>query len=91
MLFFAIYLLPIIIAVTWTYRTSEKRSEDAFVLKLVGYFFLGTLVIWIDFLPLPVGLAVGLFILKPNVNGKSKKLTLITGCATALISHLFIF
>lgn len=90
LLFFPIYILPITAAVVFGYFTAEKRKEKDLLLKLAGYFFLGTIIFWYGWLPMPVGVAAGYF-LKPKTNTLVKKRVLYGGAVVAFFTHIFIF
>ncbi|MDQ0257187.1 Sec-independent protein secretion pathway component TatC [Evansella vedderi] len=91
LLFFPIYIFPIIAAVAFGYYTTEQQKEKDLILKLAGYFLLGTVLFWYAWLPIPIGLAIGHFILKPKTNATGKKRVLYIGTLVALLSHLLIF
>ncbi|MFA9560624.1 hypothetical protein ACERII_25310 [Evansella sp. AB-rgal1] len=91
LLFFPIYILPIIAIILFGYYTAENKKEEILFLKCFGYFFLGAFIFWIDMWPLPIGFLVGFFLLKPKVNTVMKKRVIIIGLSVALLSHLLIF
>ncbi|WP_078593511.1 hypothetical protein [Evansella clarkii] len=90
-LYFLIYIVPIVLAVAWSSRNTENRKEEALLLKLAGYYFLGTFILWFWMIPLPAGLAAAFFLFRKAENKRAKKQVAITGFAVALISQVFIF
>ncbi|MBU9710857.1 hypothetical protein [Evansella tamaricis] len=91
LLYFLVYLFPIIGSVAFGYFTCETRSEELLIPKLIGYYFLGTLIFWFGLLPIPAGLAIGYFLFKPQTNRSTKKWVLLIGTMISFISQLTIF
>ncbi|WP_041808450.1 hypothetical protein [Evansella cellulosilytica] len=93
LLYFPIYIFPIIGVVAVGFFFSENRKEEALFLKLVGFFFLGTLIFWYSFFPIAVGLAVGFYLIHRfrKVNVKAKRIVLICGFIVAVISEWIVF
>ncbi|MDG5787318.1 hypothetical protein QA612_07410 [Evansella sp. AB-P1] len=90
LLFFPIYIFPIIGVATYGYLSAANKEEEMLILKMIGYFLLGSFIYWYGFIPIPIGLLIA-FLLKPKNNGKTKRNIVYIGTAVAVISHLFVF
>ncbi|MBU9724371.1 MULTISPECIES: hypothetical protein [Bacillaceae] len=94
LLYFLVYILPISLSTAIGYYSSDNRQEELIIPKLIGFYFLGTLIFWYGIIPLPFGFGVGYGLIhywskeKKFVNAPGKKRVLIAGLIVSFISHI---
>ncbi|WP_366922664.1 hypothetical protein MFMK1_003139 [Metallumcola ferriviriculae] len=86
-----VFSILIIAALVYIYQQRENE-EEYLVLKLIGYYFLGSFRFNINQLYFPLGFIIFLIVFKPNVNRKIKHWAAYLGLAAFLIglaSHAY--
>ncbi|MHA6482041.1 hypothetical protein ACX1C1_09060 [Paenibacillus sp. strain BS8-2] len=84
-MFLFLWLIVFVVGIAVLYNGRE-RDEELLILKLIGYYFLGTFYIAINGLALPVGFVISLF-LKPRDNRGVKRGASIFGLVLMIIGQ----
>jgi hypothetical protein len=84
-MYFLFWIVVLVIGVFLLYQNREQE-EEMLVLKLVGYYFLGSFYFNLDGLVLPLGFVISLF-LKPRVNRGVKRGSAIFGLVMMIIGR----
>ncbi|WP_309119584.1 hypothetical protein [Paenibacillus sp.] len=82
-MYFLFWTLVLVVGIYFLYQNRDQK-EDWLVLKLVGYYFLGSFHFNLNGLVLPLGFAVSLF-LKPRENRAVKRGAAIFGLVMMII------
>jgi hypothetical protein len=82
-----LFWLFILIAGVLLLHKSRERDEDFLVLKLLGYYFLGSFTFHLNGLVLPLGFLITLF-MRPNSNRSIKRGAAIFGLVMMILGLL---
>ena len=71
--------IVVIAAMLLIYTTYRTDKEDYFILKLLGYYFLGAFRFNFNHIAIPLGFLIYAIFLKPNINRTAKRLAALLG------------
>lgn len=83
---FLFWIAIVVIGIIILYN-NRSQNEEMLILKLIGYYLLGSFTLAINGLPLPIGFVISLF-LKPKQNKGIKRGAAVFGLVLMIIGRI---